>query len=131
MSAWTSQLFDSPEEAIAAVEARSVIEPAIGDLVRYTVPWNSQVITTERVYEVRGITHNHDMHEYARSLGRAELEPLIVTKYFLVDAARPNDASQYCWPVAGEPDCPLRFEVVTLAPPVESDLLDILGWSTP
>lgn len=130
---WTTQLFDSPEAAIAAVEARPIIEPAVGDLVRYTMPWNSQVITSDVVYEVRGVTPDYDLHEHARSLG-AELDPLLVTKYALVDASRPNDNSQRCWPIAGQPGCPLRFELVAVAPPVEVDLLqllDLLGWTTP
>ncbi|PCE13995.1 hypothetical protein AUC47_04930 [Microbacterium sp. SZ1] len=130
---WSSEPFPSTAAALAAVEALPVIEPAVGDLVRYKMPWRSQVITSETIYEVRAVTTDYDMHEYARSLG-ADLPPLIVTKYALVDAARPNDNSQRCWPIAGQPDMPIRFELVAEAPPVEVDLLgllDLLGWTTP
>lgn len=98
------------------------VNPAVGDLVRYWSPWRGHILGSE-VYQVASIHEEDDYHEYARSMG-ADVEPLIGTSYTLVNPSRRDDR---CFPFVGDPDRPITFELVAEAPPVEADLLDLLG----
>lgn len=99
------------------------IEPAIGDLVTYATPWRGHVLVSD-TYRVDAIRPDQDFHDYARSMGNPDLPPLIGTSYTLVNPHRSDDR---CFPFIGDPTHPLTFELVTAAPPVEHDLLDLLG----
>lgn len=99
------------------------VDVTVGDLVRYWSPWRGLILGSE-VYRVDGIWENEDHHDYARSMG-ADVEPLIGTSYTLVNPARRGDR---CFPFVGDPTRPITFELVTSAPPVEVDLLELLGW---
>ncbi|MBW9093125.1 hypothetical protein JNB62_05470 [Microbacterium jejuense] len=98
------------------------VEVHVGDLVRYWSPWRGLILGSE-VYEVATIREN-DHHEYARSMG-PDVEPMLGLSYSLVNPARRDDR---CFPFVGDPDRPITFELVAEAPPVELDLLDLLGW---
>ena len=100
------------------------IEPAVGDLVRYWSPWRGRILGSE-VYKVAAV-HEVDHHDYARSMG-SDVEPMLGLSYHLVDPARPTDNARACWPFVGDPSRPITFEIVAEAPPVELDLLDLLG----
>lgn len=100
------------------------VEPALGDLVRYAMPWRGHVLVSE-VYTVESIWPDRDHHEFARRMGNADLPPLLGTSYTLRNPRRSDDR---CFPFFGDPNRPLTFEIVELAPPVEADLLDLLEW---
>lgn len=114
--------------AIALMAHRFDAHPVnvqLGDLVRYWTPWRGRILGSE-VYRVDGIRADHDMHKYARAMrGGDDLAPLIGTSYSLVNPRRADDR---CFPFVGEPDRPIVFEIVTEAPPVEVDLIDLLDW---
>lgn len=101
------------------------VEVAVGDLVRYWAPWRGRILGSE-VYTVAGM-RDADAHDFARRMG-ADAAPLLGMSYYLTDPHRPNDHGRACWPFVGDPERPIVFEVVSAAPPVEVDLLDLLGW---
>lgn len=98
--------------------------PKVGDVVAYFAPWRGLILGSGPLI-VHSI-HEHDMHEYARSMGHAELPVLMCVKYALENPTRSGD---YWMPSTGEPDRPVTFEILTdyVAPPVETTLLDLLG----
>lgn len=100
------------------------VEPAVGDLVTYAMPWRGYVLVSE-VYRVESIRPNVDHHDFARRMRGDDLAPLFGTSYTLVNPRRADDR---CFPFFGDSDHPLTFELVTAAPPVETDLLDLLEW---
>lgn len=108
---------------IAHRYAEHPVTVAVGDLVRYWSPWRGLVLGSE-VYRVDSIRPDADFHDFARSMG-AEVEPLIGTNYTLTNPGRRDD---HCFPFVGDPARPIVFELVAEAPPVEVDLMDLLGW---
>lgn len=103
--------------------AEHPVQPAVDDLVQYAMPWRGHVLISE-TYRVTSIRTGIDHHDFARSMS-ADVEPLIGTSYTLTNPRRADDR---CFPFAGDPHHPLTFEIVTAAPPVQTDLLDLLEW---
>lgn len=100
------------------------VDVSVGDLVRYWSPWRGRILGSE-VYKVESMREDYDVHEFARSMrGGEDLPPLVGTSYTLVNPARRDDR---CFPFVGDPARPITFEVVTEAPPVELDLLDLVS----
>lgn len=104
-------------------EAHPVV-PKAGDVVAYFAPWRGMILGNGPLV-VRGI-REHDMHDYARSMGNTDLPVLMCVKYSLVNPTRSGD---YWLPSTGDPRRPITFEIFTeyVAPPVEATLFDLLG----
>ncbi|KZE91186.1 hypothetical protein [Microbacterium sp. TNHR37B] len=100
------------------------VEPVVGDLVTYSAPWRGHILESE-VYRVEAISE-HDHHAFARGMRGDDLAPLWGWSYCLVNPHRRDDR---CFPFVGDPLRPITFRIVSAAPPVEVDLLDLLGWS--
>lgn len=99
------------------------VTPKLGDMVVYFTAWRGLIIGNGPL-RVDGI-REHDLHEYARSMGR-DLDVVPGTRYHLVNPARSND---YYLPSTGDPDRPVSFEILTeyVEPRVETSLFDLLG----
>jgi hypothetical protein len=85
--------------------------PNVGDLIRYSAPWRGHVLTSD-VYRVDAILRD---------------EGAAYDRMVLVNPHKSNDR---CFPRLGDVGCPTTIQIVEEAPPVQTDLLDLLdGWS--
>lgn len=104
--------------------AAHAVMPQVGDVVAYFAPWRGMILGNGPLI-VRDV-HEHDIHAYARGMGRSELPVLMCVKYSLENPKRSGD---YSMPSTGDPGRPVTFEVITeyVTPPVETSLFDLLG----
>ncbi|MGX1932063.1 hypothetical protein [Microbacterium resistens] len=104
-------------------EAHPVV-PKVGDVVAYFAPWRGMILGNGPL--VVRVVREHDIHDYARSMGHTDLPVLMCTKYSLENPSRSGD---YWLPSTGDPARPITFEILDeyIAPPVETTLFDLLG----
>ena len=115
------------ENAFAVQRHRAAAHPVVpaeGDVVFYFYPWRGMILGHGPLV-VRGIVE-HDLNDFARSMGRTDLPEHLAVKYHLVN---PQRASDYYLPSTGDIRNPITFEVLEayVPPPVEASLFDLLG----
>lgn len=100
------------------------VTPKVGDTVVYFAPWRAKILGTGPL-TVRGI-REHDMSEFARSMGQTHLPVRMGVLYSLVSPVRETD---YYLPSTGDLGRPITFEIISeYTPPlVEATLFDLLG----